>query len=253
MVAAAISDRGRVHRRNEDAYWLEVTTVRGVVAALCDGISTASAGDAAARTAARAAGSVLAVGIGDRSRDLRTVTLEAIDAAQEAVVEVPWTTRTGRAAPSCTLVCAVLREDELAIGSLGDSRAYWHDASGTVQLTVDDSWAQERLAEGRLSRENVMRDPRAHAVTHWLGADAPARSPRVTLIRADRSGRLLLCTDGLWNYVADASELGELIERLPPGASPAAVARALTDTALERGGRDNITLAVIDIARGALE
>jgi serine/threonine protein phosphatase PrpC len=184
----------------------------------------------------------------DASLDVRAITLEAIEAAQQAVAEVPWTTRAGRVSPSCTLVCALRREDELAIGALGDSRAYWHDTSGTVQLTVDDSWARERLAEGRLSWEQVMRDPRSHAVTHWVGTDAPARSPRVTVVRPVRPGWLLLCTDGLWNYVADSAELGELVDALPSGASPAAVARALADAALDRGGRDNVTVVVIDIS-----
>jgi PPM family protein phosphatase len=248
VVAAGVSDRGLVHRRNEDAYCLEAGGPRRVAAVVCDGISAASAGDVAAQTAARAALSVLAEGISNRSRDGRTVTLDAIGAAQLAVAEVPWTTRVGRVSPSCTLVCALQREDEMAIGALGDSRAYWHDGNGTIQLTVDDSWAQEQVSEGRLSTRQAMRDPRSHAVTHWVGADAPARPPRVALLRPVRPGRLLLCTDGLWNYVSDPAELGALIDGLPSGASPAAVARALADTALERGGRDNITVVVIGIS-----
>ena len=57
----------------------------------------------------------------------------------------------------------------------------------------------------------------------------------------------MLCTDGLWNYAPSAGELGGLIDALPDGAAPAAVARALADTALDRGGHDNITVAVVDI------
>ena len=75
--------------------------------------------------------------------------------------------------------------------------------------------------------------------------------PRARLALAtltpDRPGRLLLCTDGLWNYMATTPELTELMEALPDGASPAAVARALTDIAVARGGKDNITVAVIDV------
>ena len=57
----------------------------------------------------------------------------------------------------------------------------------------------------------------------------------------------MLCTDGLWNYAPSADELAGLIAALPDGAAPAAVARALADTANERGGHDNITVAVVDI------
>jgi serine/threonine protein phosphatase PrpC len=51
----------------------------------------------------------------------------------------------------------------------------------------------------------------------------------------------------LWNYAITPAQLRELIDALPPGASPAAVARSLADTALARGGRDNITVVVVDI------
>jgi serine/threonine protein phosphatase PrpC len=57
----------------------------------------------------------------------------------------------------------------------------------------------------------------------------------------------VLCTDGLWNYAPSAGELARLVEALPAGAAPAAVARALADTANERGGHDNITVVVVDI------
>jgi serine/threonine protein phosphatase PrpC len=60
----------------------------------------------------------------------------------------------------------------------------------------------------------------------------------------------VLCTDGLWNYVVSPAELAELIDALPASASPAAVARALTDTAVARGGRDNITVAVVEVEPG---
>jgi serine/threonine protein phosphatase PrpC len=175
--------------------------------------------------------------------------LEAIGAAQAAVAQVPWTTRADRAMPSCTLVCALWRDDEIAVGWVGDSRAYWIDPDGARQLTIDDSWAEEQIREGLLTAQEAFRDPRSHSITHWVGADAPARPPRVTVLRREGPGRLLLCSDGLWNYAPTAGELAGLIEALPEGAAPAAIARALTETALARGGRDNITVAVIDVDR----
>lgn len=242
---AAVSDRGRVHHRNEDAFSVEVIG-RGGVAVVCDGISSASAGDVAARRAADAAAAVLARGLGDQL-DAEAVIGQAGEAARDAVAAVPWTTRADRAMPSCTLVCALWRQREVVVGWLGDSRAYWIDAEETQQLTVDDSWAQEQVAEGRLNLEQAMRDPRSHSITHWVGADAPQRPAQSVTLHPQRPGRLLLCSDGLWNYTAEPAQLRELIDALPSGASPAAVARALTDTALARGGRDNITVVVVDI------
>lgn len=247
VVAAGVSDRGRVHRRNEDAFRVEAVAEHRVAAVVCDGISSASAGDIAARNAADAAGQVL-VGALRHGSDGASAVLEAIDAAHRAVANVAWTTRIDRDAPSCTFVCALCRDREIAIGSAGDSRAYWISSAETRQLTTDDSWAEEQTAGGSLTRDQAMEDPRAHTITNWIGPDAPNRTPSPLLIRPPKPGRLVLCSDGLWNYLATPAELGELVGRLPDEASAAAVARALTDIALVRGGRDNITVSVVDIA-----
>jgi serine/threonine protein phosphatase PrpC len=247
LIAAAVSDQGRVHRRNEDAFHLVIGGERSCVAVICDGISSASAGNVAAQTAARAAGEVLSEAIADCARDARQVTADAIRAAHDAVDQVPWTARADRAVPSCTLVSALWRDGEIVVGWVGDSRAYWIAATGTRQLTVDDSWAEEQIAEAVLTPEEAARDPRFHSITNWVGSDAPERPPGVVTIRPDAPGRLLLCTDGLWNYAPSPAELLTLIESLPAGAAPAAIARSLTDTALARGGRDNISVTIIDI------
>jgi serine/threonine protein phosphatase PrpC len=245
-VAAAVSDRGRVHRRNEDSFFLEVSD-GGVAAVICDGISSASAGNAAARDAAKTAGEVLAAAVADPERDGTAAMTDAIQAAGGAVELVPWTTRTGRVDPSCTLVSALRRGDEVVIGWVGDSRAYWLDAGDTRQLTIDDSLAEEGIARGMLTPEQAAASPVLHTITNWVGPDAPARPPRLATLTPDRPGRLLLCTDGLWNYMPTIPELRELVDALPDGASPAALARALADVAVARGGKDNITLAVIEV------
>ncbi len=242
VTAAVVSDRGRVHHRNEDAFALEVMGDGSVAAVVCDGISSSSAGDAAARTAADAAAAVLMGRPGEGDP-----VAAAIGAAQDAVAGVGWTTRAGRGAPSCTLVSALWRDGELTITSIGDSRAYWVDSAHARQLTVDESWAQEQIEQGELTPEQAFSDRRSHAITNWIGADAPERIPRVSRAAPEVAGRLVLCTDGLWNYLADVGELHELVTAMPADASPAAIAESLTETALTRGGRDNITVAVIEI------
>jgi PPM family protein phosphatase len=247
VVAAAVSDQGHVHRRNEDAVYLEAFEARNVAVVVCDGISSASAGNVAARDAARAAGTVLAKAATDSALDPVQATVDAIDAAQLAVLRVPWTTRTRRVDPSCTLVSALCRGPQVVIGWVGDSRAYWFDGVDPRRLTVDDSFAEEGVAKGLLTPEQAAHSPFLHSITNWVGPDAPERPPRVLEVRPERPGRLVLCTDGLWNYAPSAQELGRLVEELPAGASASAVARALTDMANNRGGHDNITVAVVDI------
>lgn len=247
-VAAAISDQGRVHHRNEDAFHLELVG-DAVVGVVCDGISTAASGDVAARTAAQVAGTALVDAIRSGADDLEAAIVAAIAAANAAVGTVPAATRrTDVAVPSCTLVCAVCRADEMAIGWLGDSRAYWIGSDDARQLTLDDSWAGEQVATGRLSPEEAARDKRAHAITRWVGADAPDGPPGFVVARVRAPGRLILCSDGVWNYTASPESLVGLLDYLPAEASPAAVARTLAEVALERGGRDNITAVVVDRA-----
>jgi PPM family protein phosphatase len=247
IIAAVVSDQGQRHRRNEDSFRLEVSGERNVAVVVCDGISSASAGNVAARDAASAAGAVLAKAVAQPDQNAETAILEAIRAANEAVVHVEWTTRTRRVDPSCTLVCALCQGPDVVVGWVGDSRAYWFDAEASHQLTVDDSFAEEAVAQGVLTPEQAAKTPFLHSITHWVGPDSPERPPRVVTLRPERPGRLVLCTDGLWNYAPTAGELAQLVQALPADAPPAAVARALTDTANDRGGHDNITVAVVDI------
>lgn len=246
-IAAAVSDQGLKHHRNEDSFQMRVADERNVAVVVCDGISSASAGNVAARDAARAAGTVLGEAVSDQARDPSAVIGEALQAAVEAVVEVEWTTRTKRVDPSCTLVCAMCRAGQITIGWAGDSRAYWFDDEEALQLTVDDSFAEEGIAKGLLTPEQAAKSPFLHSITHWVGPDAPERPPRTVSLVPERRGRLVLCTDGLWNYAPSASELRGLIDGLPAGAAPVAVAHALADVANERGGHDNITVAVVDV------
>jgi serine/threonine protein phosphatase PrpC len=246
-IVAAVSDTGLVHWRNEDSFFVEVIGEGTVAAVVCDGISSSSAANIAARSAASTAGAVLREAMADPGHDASSATTEAIQVARGAVAQVEWTSRTRRVDPSCTLVSALCREGEIVIGWVGDSRAYWVDSEGARQLTVDDSLAEEGVAEGLLTPEQAARSPFLHSITHWVGPASPARPPRIVSLRPDRRGRVVLCTDGFWNYAPSAAELGELVAEQPAGASAADVARALADIAVARGGRDNITVAVVDV------
>ena len=246
-VAAAVSDRGKVHRRNEDSFHVEVAGERGVAVVVCDGTSTASAGNTAARDAAKAAGAVLADALGatrprrHRGDDRRDPSSRRRGAG--GGVDHPHRPRQ----PIVHARVGTATDDEVVIGWVGDSRAYWIDAEQTRQLTVDDSLGQEGIERGMLTPEQAAASPVFHAITHWVGPDSPERPPRVVSLTPDRPGRLLLCTDGLWNYMPTIPELMELMATLPDDASPLSVARALTDVALAQGGDDNITVAVIDV------
>jgi serine/threonine protein phosphatase PrpC len=248
LLAAGVSDRGRTHRRNEDALYLETVGETGVVAVVCDGVSSSASSDIAARNAADAAGQVLADALRAATGALTdATTAHAICTAQQAVLAVPWTPHRNLDMPSCTFLSAACRNGELVIGWLGDSRAYWIAGQSSRQLTVDDSWAQEQIDAGSLNEQEAGADPRAHEITRWLGPDAVDDPPHLLTTRPSEPGRLVLCSDGLWNYASGVADIAALIDTLPANATPLTVAQSLTDTALAAGGHDNITVVVVNV------
>jgi len=264
---AAVCDRGIRHGRNEDAVAVAADPAPGsrAVLVVCDGVSSSVDSDLASLAAARAARAVLVSshsrGMGTGLSLIAAVTsrLEAAaDAASDAVIEV---TRNAKAVAadlppvpnpaSCTFVAAVVEQDLLVVGSVGDSRAYWlPDVGEAVALTVDDSFSQVRIAAG-VPRAEAESGPQSHAILRWLGEDAPDHKPTTSTMTLNQPGWLLVCSDGLWNYCSEAEDLAALVRQTssgPPGAAePLALAGALVGWANTQGGQDNITVALARI------
>ncbi|WP_330339918.1 PP2C family serine/threonine-protein phosphatase [Streptomyces sp. NBC_00557] len=253
---AAVSDRGLRHHRNEDAFAVGHTALPdgtpAAVAVVCDGVSSATRPDDASTAASQAAGDALLAAL-PRGTHPQTAMHEAIVAAAQAVnalAEEPATAREHaphQNAPACTIVGAVVTSGLLVVGWVGDSRVYWvpDDRSAPpARLTEDDSWAAQMVAAGLMSEAEAYADERAHAITGWLGADAYELEPHTASFKPDRSGVVVVCTDGLWNYAETAEEMSEVV---PPDAAerPLHSARVLVGHALDGGGHDNVTVAVL--------
>jgi serine/threonine protein phosphatase PrpC len=150
--------------------------------------------------------------------------------------------------PSCTFVCALVEDDLLVAGWVGDSRVYWLPDDGhALQITSDDSWAGEAVAAG-IPRRDAERTPHAHAITRWFGVDAPDPRPHTAVQYVNSPGWVLVCSDGLWNYCSPAAELQGLVlltaRRAGAGTDPARLAEGLVAWAIEQGGHDNISVAL---------
>ncbi|HEX3257416.1 MAG TPA: protein phosphatase 2C domain-containing protein [Pseudonocardia sp.] len=242
---AGVSDRGHVHLRNEDAMALgrrpEDGSATTLAAVVCDGVSTVRRPELASHTAATVALDALLASGADVS-GMTAAVAAAADAVARLAPGVP-------DAPSCTLVAAAVdtATATITVGWVGDSRAYWLAENGDARLlTADHSWAAEMVGAGILDAASAMRDPRAHAITRWLGGGS-APEPGVTTLSPAGPGVLLLCTDGLWNYEPEAVDLAALALPVSSLAGPRAAADALTAHALDAGGRDNITVVCIPI------
>jgi serine/threonine protein phosphatase PrpC len=238
--AAGITDRGRRHATNEDAMALATPRPGMAVVVVCDGVSSSSNARLAAQEAVATAAAGLLDGAGG---DAAAALAEAANSAQEAVGAIPRLPH--GEPPSCTFVAAVVHDGQVTVGWVGDSRAYWLGSGGNTRLTTDDSWAAEQSASGALTEEAAEADPRAHGITRWLGADATDTIPRIESFRPAGPGLLLVCSDGLWNYASSPESLASLCAAAAPEATPLMIARHLTEIALEAGGQDNITVAVV--------
>ena len=187
-----------------------------------------------------------------RAGELKARVVAGGAAAQQEAAAEGEGVREGKSPPSCTFVAALVEgrgpgggPGVLVAGWVGDSRAYWvPDDGGAVQVSQDDSWAAEAMSQG-LPREEAESMPQSHAITRWLGADAPDAVPHTAVVALDRPGWVLLCSDGLWNYASDPADMAALVGRTAQdGESAVEVAEALTAWAVEQGGHDNITVAL---------
>ncbi|MEV6140091.1 PP2C family serine/threonine-protein phosphatase [Nocardia sp. NPDC051990] len=257
-----MTDRGIVHARNEDAVAAAVLEDGAecpivTVIAVSDGVSTSEDAQAASGTAVRAGVDACLTALAE-ARSGAAVVMAGLAAASQAVRDIA--THDGHA-PSCTYVSAIVRGYggdgvEITVANIGDSRAYWLRGTGiepiaggnlpSARLTVDDSWAQALVDAGAMDEQSAMQDPRAHTLLRWLGADSadiPWSDRCVNTFHTTGPGVLLLCSDGLWNYVSDPTALARMVS----GLSCEDAARALVEFALRSGGSDNITVALVPI------
>ncbi|NUP47194.1 MAG: serine/threonine-protein phosphatase, partial [Catenulispora sp.] len=230
-VVAGISDRGRRHHRNEDSMALRpAVTPDGrtvIVAVVCDGVSTSERPDEASAAAVSAAARLLLTAVQAGEGAAEELTAQAVRTADAAVAALSRDSDHGNP-PACTYVSALVGADTgITVGWLGDSRAYWLAADGgSRQLTRDDA------EEG------------SHAIEAWLGDDSGAPEPHVLSFVPSGPGVVLVCSDGLWNYVEAAADLAALA--LPEALTePMPAATRLVRTALDAGGHDNITAVLV--------
>ena len=242
---AIVSDIGRVHRTNEDAGAVAARKT-GVALVVCDGVSSTDQSQHASQNAVR---TIIAIAEQASSTGVDQAIVQAASDAQAEILSV--TSRSAAEPPSCTMVTAVAdvvgTTADLRLGWLGDSRAYWIANGAATQLTRDHSWAIEQEDLGKLDQATINADSRAHSITRWLGADSHDVTPEMKAFQFELPGTLLVCSDGLWNYVPTEPELHDLV--IAGGADEAPLDRAerLVAFANEQGGHDNITVAIAEL------
>ena len=232
--SATASDPGRMRAENQDrAYAADDLGIFLVV----DGLGGHAAGEKAAETAVEAIRGEMVRWDGDPREQIR----RAITAANNRIFEEAADNEMWRGM-ACVLTLAVIADDKVIVGHVGDSRLYLTWNGAIRKLTPDHSPVGEREDAGELTEAEAMAHPRRHEVFRDVGSRR--REPdeedfielKEFLFKPDAA--ILLCSDGLSDLLT-STEMLDVIERYE--GDPAPVARELVEAANAAGGSDNIT------------
>jgi protein phosphatase len=230
------TDTGRQRNANEDSFF-----VRAPIFVVADGMGGAQAGEVASRAAADAFDVDLPEGPPEQV--LRETILAANRRIHELAREDP-----SRAGMGTTLTAAIVNAEgeEVAIGHVGDSRAYRLRGRRLEQLTRDHSLVEEMRRKGQLTDAQAEDHPQRSIITRALGPE-PEVEPDVHTVSAAPGDVFLICSDGLTTMLGE-EEIAKLLSAAP---SMQGAVRALVDEANRAGGRDNITALVFRLEDAA--
>jgi protein phosphatase len=232
------TDTGNVRPQNEDAY-----VASDQLFAVADGMGGHNAGEVASALATTL---LLERAVG------QTLTpewfVEAITSINRTIHEsaAESTERRGMGTTICALALVQSQGEtsepqQVALANVGDSRIYLARSGMFRQLSVDHSYVQELVTEGLITEEEARVHPRRNIVTRALGIDdrVAVDSWLIPLFAGDR---FILCSDGL----VDEVPIADIAELAAQQREPQIIADELVALAKRNGGRDNITVVVVD-------
>lgn len=211
------------------------------IIAVADGVGGSAKGEVASRRALDAfRAHVVHVATAPTSREAQAEMTAAVLAANEAVFEAQLLDDSLRGMATTLTGACIRHGGEVVVGHAGDSRLYLISAEGARQLTHDHSVVAELVRTGRLDAADVPQHPQRNTITRALGPE-PQIEVDAFVVHVGPGDWLLACSDGLTEHVTDP-EIARLV--LDLAADPDAAVGALVDLANERGGTDNISVAI---------
>jgi serine/threonine protein phosphatase PrpC len=233
--AAAATDRGRRRTGNEDRHYVDLD--RGILLVV-DGVGGHAAGEVAAAIAVDVITQRLERPIGAPAQRVR----EAIALANNEILRQAERSPV-HAGMTCVLTLALLTEERLTIGHVGDSRLYKLTRDGLRKLTHDHSPIGEREDAQEISEAEAMKHPRRSEVFRDVGSafHEPDDPDFIELVEAtfEPEAALLLCSDGLSDMITSATIRRTVRDH---AGDPERVVRSLINAANKAGGNDNITV-----------
>ncbi|MCR5208132.1 MAG: Stp1/IreP family PP2C-type Ser/Thr phosphatase [Eubacterium sp.] len=240
MKVVAKTDKGIVRDINEDAYNVGEFDNGVSWAVVCDGMGGAAAGNIASSLAAKVISERIKKGYHEKMRDASVINMleSAIIAANIEVYDLS-RSRSELRGMGTTVVCAYVDGDNVIIAHAGDSRAYIVGDDDIRQVTTDHSMVQDLVKRGEITLEEAEHHPNKNIITRALGVDEELEIDFTQTV-LNENEKLVLCTDGLSNYVSKS----DIVSDLKDGQFYAYADR-LVKRANSNGGGDNITVVVI--------
>jgi serine/threonine protein phosphatase PrpC len=232
------TDRGLRRELNEDSY-----IASDPVFAVADGMGGHEAGEVASGMCVRALAQLPQLATGERTATAGVVQ-QYLASADESI-------RSATGSRAGTTLSGVVVVEQMGVPywlvmNIGDSRTYRLSQGRLSQVSVDHSEVQELVESGEITAEEAAVHPRRHVVTRALGAGAETEAD-YWLLPIEEGDRVMVCSDGLNGELTD----GAMLDILSTVEDPQEAVDALIQAALRRGGRDNITVIVVD-ARNVL-
>lgn len=234
---AGLTDAGRKRDNNQDSY-----LVRYPLFVVADGMGGHVGGEIASQSV---------VARLDTLAETGAITPQGIDESlAEAVRDITSHPEATDEGTGTTLTGIYIDEVDGAFSivalNIGDSRVYLQRGDQLMQVTTDHSLVQELVAAGRLSEEEAETHPYSNVITRAVGPTEEV-SPDYVRIDVQAGDRYVICSDGLTKELTDYGILHFLHER----EDPSDAATAMLAAALENGGRDNISIIVLDLLDAA--
>jgi protein phosphatase len=218
---------------------------------VADGVSAGRNSEGASKLAVEVVYDRVAAILQDESIEPSEILRALVEAIKEANHQIAARPHVAVTSADATTIVAAFVIDTVGGGAwVGDSRIYRVSGDMIERLTVDHSWAQGVVSRGLMSEEQAARDPRAHMIMRWLGPP-DQDDPGVETFKAvlEPGDIVFCCTDGLYMYfappVAREEEMVRVFAAHPDSLSGAI--EQLIDSALARGGYDNITVAALRV------
>lgn len=234
----ALTDRGAVRPSNQDRILLQEDLGLYFIA---DGMGGPANGEVAAETATREVEESVrkAVSGQDGDQSAEGILAEAIRCANAKVWQMAGE-EPGLAGMGTTAVGVVVANGAVAVGNVGDSRAYLFRDGELRQLSIDDSWVAGMVREGTLTNEEAARHRNRHLLTQAVGAKADVQV-HTTSLDSQAGDLLVLTSDGVHGVVPEP----EMVTILAGEGTPEIYAKQLVQAALANGGPDNASCIIV--------